>query len=253
MLRIWSRITFGTGIALLITAAILIITVQSDAEAAASTQNTWIDANIPEKSAVTTAVATTSAEASLSKKDAVTCAKESAEKNGEVIGWIRIEGTPVDYPVVQTQDDTYYLTHDIEKKESVQGAIFLDYRCDSVSLEGINIIYGHHMKDGSMFASLVQYKDESFFESHPIIEFATLKKTYKWEIFAVLITDTHYNYLQTEFINGNRYLDFIKTMQGKSIFKTDISLSKSDDVLILSTCTYEYKDARFVVAARRTQ
>lgn len=157
----------------------------------------------------------------------------------------------MDYPVVLAADDVYYLTRDADKQENVKGAIFLEYHCDPVSLKGNNILYGHHMKDGSMFATLVEYKDEAFFNSHNIIKFATLERTYEWEIFAVLITDPSYDYLQTEFTDEAQYLGFITAMQEKSLFETDIKLSGTDDILILSTCTYEYDDARFVVAARR--
>ena len=180
----------------------------------------------------------------------VTAAKESAAKNVDVIGWIRIEGTSVDYPVVQAKDNDYYLTHDVDKTNSKYGSIFLDYRCDPISLKGNNILYGHHMKDGSMFASLIQYKNKEFFKNHSTIEFATLEKTYQWEIFSVFITDPSYYYLETKFIDDEKYLDFINNVQAKSIYKMDITLTESDNILVLSTCTYEYNDARFVIAAR---
>lgn len=186
-----------------------------------------------------------------SENNLVSFASESAKVNEDIIGWIRIDGTPVDYPVVQTKDNAYYLTHNIEKNENKHGALFLDYRCDPVLLTGNNIIYGHHMKDGSMFASLVNYKAESYLINHPIIELATLEKTYQWEIFSVIITDTSYDYLQTKFTGSQQYLDFIMGLQEKSLFKTGILLNKSDDILILSTCTFEYEDARFIIVARK--
>lgn len=253
-LRIWIGMTLGTGIALLIIAVILILPEHSQAKAVSTTQNTFIDAYMPAESGAgsPSAIATTSLETPFLQKDAVTCAKESTKKNEDVIGWIRIEGTLVDYPVVQTQDDNYYLTHDAEKEEAKQGAIFLDYRCDPVSLTGNNILFGHNMKDGSMFASLTQYKDEEYYQSHPMIEFATLEKAYQWEIFAVVITDTSYDYLQTEFENIEKRSSFMSIMQEKSLYETVALPSGTDDILILSTCTYEYDDARLMIAARRT-
>lgn len=239
-----NNIVIGIGIVLLILGLKIYISEYSQAKA--STALALVPSPI-------TNVLPFESVASPSKDYLVTCAEESAEKNEDVIGWIRIEGTLVDYPVVQTQDDVYYLKHDAENNESRQGAIFLDYRCSPVSLTGNNILFGHNMKDGSMFASLVQYKDEAFFKSHTMIEFATLEKTYEWEIFAVVITDTNYDYLQTDFTSREQRLGFIRTMQEKSIYETVIAPSGTDDLLILSTCTYEYKNARFVIAARRMQ
>ena len=245
-------IAFGTGIAFLFTAVKLLLPEHSTPQEA-SAQNASLAAyTFMERTAeLPSAVGSSSIETPAFPKDLVTRAKESAERNEDVIGWIRIEGTRVDYPVAQAKDDTYYMTYDIEKNKSEHGAIFLDYRCDAASLRGANIVFGHHMKDGSMFASLVRYKDEAFFESHPLIEFSTLKKTYQWEVFAVFITDPSYDYLLTEFTGSDQYLAFITTMQEKSIYKTAISLSASDDILLLSTCTYESDDARLVVVARR--
>lgn len=226
-------IFFAAGIALLICAGILLFPPKSK----------------PTAVTITPSTAASPTPAKTTDYSSVPNTTESAEKKDDIVGWIRIEGTVVDYPVVQTDDLTYYLTHDATKTENVKGAIYLDRNCDPVSLSGNNILYGHHMKDGSMFATLVEYKDETFFENHPVIEFDTLEKTYEWEIFSVFITDPSYEYLQTAFSSSDQYLDFITTMQGKSLFETDILLGSSDDILILSTCTYEYDDARFVVAA----
>jgi sortase B len=107
------------------------------------------------------------------------------------------------------------------------------------------------MKDGSMFASLTQYKDKEYYQGHPLIVFATLEKTYQWEIFSVVITDTSYDYLQTNFKSIEQRSGFISILQEKSLYETAALPSGTDDILILSTCTYEYEDARFVIAARR--
>lgn len=255
-------ITIGTGIALLIAGAFIIfLPKQNKPETIFTKPEFSIASSKPQESKGEASSAPLSSSAVISsspetetappKKSPLTCAKESAGINKDVVGWIRLEGTSVDYPVTQAKDNAYYLTRDAGKEKSKKGAIFLDYRCNPVSLKGNNILYGHHMKDGSMFAALVQYKEEDFFKQHTTFEFATLKKTYQWEIFSVFITDTNYDYIQTEFINKEQYHIFIKTMQKKSLFKTNISLRDSDDILLLSTCTYEYDDARFVVAARR--
>ena len=246
-------VTFAAGLALVAVSIVLLSSGKTELDVALATPQPTATA-FP---TVEKAELTPTAEESLPivttppEDDPVFFARESKKINDDVIGWIRIEGTPVDYPVVQAADDVYYLTRDAEKNENVKGAIFLDYHCDPVSLKGNNILYGHHMKDGSMFAALVEYEDENYFNSHPVIKFASLERTYDWEIFAVLITDPSYDYLQTEFTDEDQYLGFITAMQEKSLIETDIKLSGSDDILVLSTCTYDYDDARFVVAARR--
>ena len=180
-------IAFGCGIALLIAAVILLILALSKPEETSGIPVISTTPMIP--SPTTTPFPATSVMPSESIDDyLVNCIKANAEKNADVIGWIRIEGTLIDYPVVQTDDISYYLTHDAARRINVNGAIFLDRNCDPISLSGNNILYGHHMKDGSMFAALVEYDDEDFLRDHPIIEFATTEKTYQWEIFAVFIT-----------------------------------------------------------------
>lgn len=179
--------------------------------------------------------------------------QQAIAANPDVVGWITIPGTAIDYPVVQAKDNKYYLTHDAVKKSSAAGAIFMDYRVDRLARKGNVILYGHHMKDGSMFAGLMQYKDKKFFDSHPVIEFATAEGMETWEIFAAYITDTEFYYIQTDFTDDSQYLALIRKMQSKSLFKSDITLTAEDDVLTLSTCTYEVKDGRFVVNARRVK
>jgi len=185
--------------------------------------------------------------------DLAALARKYAKENGDVVGWVRIEGTLVDYPVLHTTDNTYYMDHNMQKEKDKKGAIFLDYRCDPVMMGGNNILYGHHMRDGSMFAGLMAYRDEAFYETHPTIEYATLDGSTEWEIFSVFITGTDYDYIRTEFGNGREYSDFLRIMEGKSLYDTGITTRESDDILILSTCTYEFDDARFAVAARRKQ
>lgn len=178
---------------------------------------------------------------------------EAAAINNEVVGWIRIAGTAIDYPVVQAQDNKYYLTRDAQKKNNKAGAIFLDYRCDAVSLQRNNILYGHHMKDGSMFASITQYKDKEYLQAHRIIEYFTTDGLVKWEVFSAYVTSTSFYYIQTDFPSEKAYSGFLDLVQAKSLVANDTVLSAEDDILTLSTCTYEFENARFVVHARRVK
>lgn len=167
--------------------------------------------------------------------------------NPDVVGWVKIKDTKIDYPVLQAKDNNYYLNHNIHRKHAKAGSIFMDYRNKRDRTDKNTIIYGHHMKDGSMFKDLVKYKDKDFLKAHPIIELDTLKKITKWEIFSMYVTDTDFDYNRTYFAGDEEYEVLLREIQSRSIFKTDIEVTKEDKILTLSTCTYEFDNARFTV------
>ena len=173
------------------------------------------------------------------------------ELNDQSVGWITIDGTAIDYPVVQGDDNSYYLTHDYNNSSSIQGSIFMDYR----NLEGFAdnhiILYGHNMKNGTMFHDLNKYKDENFLSEHRYINFYGKTDYYKWEVFSTYNTDPRFNYIQTEFGTSEQYLAFINQLRSRSDFSyKGEPLSDKDKVLTLSTCSQGLKDGRRVVHAR---
>ena len=170
--------------------------------------------------------------------------------NEDVVGWITIPDTRIDYPVVQGKDNKFYLDHDLNQRKSVGGTIFMDYRANVETLTGNIVLYGHHMKNGSMFTALMGYKDKTFFQEHPIIEYNTPDSRTKWQIFSAYVTNTKFYYIETKFTDET-FRDFLTTISKKSKFRTDIPLNEIDAILTLSTCTYEFDDARFVVHAKR--
>lgn len=173
------------------------------------------------------------------------------EINKDIVGWISVPNTVIDYPVVQAKDNNYYLRRDIYGDKATAGTIFMDYRSDAKA-EGKHIIlYGHHMRNGSMFKDLVKYKNEEFFQQNDYISFNTLYDEIKWEVFSVYVSDADFNYRQTEFSSDEKYLNFLNKLKSLSMFEKAIELKAEDQLLTLSTCTYEYDDARFVVHARR--
>ena len=171
----------------------------------------------------------------------------------EVVGWITIDGTVIDYPVVQGTDNDYYLHNDMDGQSSVYGTIFMDYRGDANTLTGNISLYGHNMRDGSMFAGLMAYKDKTFFETHRRIIYQTPQGTTVWEIFSAYVTDTNFYFIQTDFSDESEYMAFLNTIQSKSAFTTDAVLTAADDILTFCTCTYEFDNARFAVHARRIE
>lgn len=174
------------------------------------------------------------------------------EINKDVVGWISIPNTVIDYPVVQADDNDFYLRRNIHGGSATAGTIFMDYRSDA-RLEGKHVIlYGHHMRNGSMFKDLVKYKEEDFFQNQGNLHFNSLYEEIEWEVFSVYVADADFNYRQTEFASGENYVKFLNKLQNESMFNKGIELTENDQILTLSTCTYEYDDARFVVHARRT-
>jgi sortase B len=171
--------------------------------------------------------------------------------NSDLVGWVSVPGTVIDYPVVQADDNDFYLRRDIHKQAASGGAIFMDYRSDSKGQGRHTILYGHHMRNGTMFKELEKFKNAEFFEQNGYVRFDTLFAEIEWEVFSVYITDTTFPYIQVSFSSDEEYVDFLKRIQNKSIYQKDIELNAEDQILTLSTCTYEYDDARFVVHARR--
>lgn len=176
---------------------------------------------------------------------------ELLQINEDIVGWVKIGDTGVDYPIMQSEDNDFYLERDILKMSNVNGSIFMDYRNDIQSPTDKHLIlYGHNMKNQTMFAPLLHYESRWYLEQNPVIEFDTLYENRKWEIFAVNKTDIHRNYIRTDFINDDDFLEFITDLKKTSIHQTDIQLREDDVILTLSTCSSVSDEARFVVHAR---
>jgi sortase B len=171
--------------------------------------------------------------------------------NKEVVGWIKIPYTKVDYPIVKTDNNNFYLNHNIKGEENKAGWIFMDYRNEYNGTDKNIIIYGHHMKDGSMFRDLVGFKDAEFFNNNKVIQLYDMYGETEWEVFSAYVTKYDFPYLITQFENSREYLSFIKKLKDKSNIKSNVQISEKDKILTLSTCTYEYKDARLVVHAKK--
>lgn len=176
--------------------------------------------------------------------------KDIQKLNKDTVGWIKVENTRIDYPVVQYKDNEYYLHRNFEKKDSSVGVIFMDFRNRISPLDRNIIIYGHHMKDGSMFKDLILFKDKDFFMNNPTIIFNTLYQESKWEIFSVYSADAKYDYLVTEFAKDEEFIKYINEIKSKSDFKNDVQVNAGDHILTLSTCSYEFSGARTVVHAK---
>ena len=167
--------------------------------------------------------------------------------NSDIVGWIQLAGSQIDYPIVQCDNNDYYLEHLFNKEVNSSGCIFLDCRNTSDFSDRNNVIYGHHMKNGSMFSGITNYKNQSFYDEHPAFQLCTPQASYHIEIFAGYVADLQDRAWNTDF---NDETDFSKWMDEriqKSVFQSNVQPSVKDTIVTLSTCSYEFENARFVV------
>ena len=178
-------------------------------------------------------------------------------QNNDIVGWITIPGTDIDYPVMQTPESPdYYLRRSFDKKRSTRGCIYVRETCD-VFTPGDNLtIYGHRMKDGSMFAMLHEYMDEDYYRAHPTIIFNTLTEYHTYEIVSVFLTTAtvgqgfHYH----EFVdaaNATEFDVFVGRCKDLALYNTGVDASYGDKLITLSTCEYSQTNGRLVVVAKR--
>lgn len=181
------------------------------------------------------------------------------EENNDLAGWLTIEGMKIDYPVMQSGDDEYYLHHDFYGKDSKYGCLYVKEQADLDT--GTNfIIYGHNMKDGSMFGDLDLYLKESFYKEHSTVSFDTLYEERTYEIIAVFCSQVYnadddvFKYYQFyEADTQEEFEDFYNNIKELSLYDTGVEAKAGDTFLTLSTCAYHVQDGRLVVVAKRVQ
>ena len=177
--------------------------------------------------------------------------------NHDLVGWINIPGTVIDYPVVQCQDSDYYLEHDFYGKENINGQIILDTLCDPYTPSYNLIISGHHMKNGSMFGDLPEYRTQGYWEKHKLVEFDTLMFRKQYVVFAAFYSA---DYDEDE--EGFRYnaniqykmeaQQWLKEIEENRLYDTGIDVQFGDEFITLTTCNRaRHRNGRFVVVCRR--
>lgn len=183
--------------------------------------------------------------------------KELYEMNPDTVGWIKIDGTEIDYPVMQRPSETdYYLYKDFDGNQSRRGSLYAREVCD-VNKPSDNItIYGHHMADGSMFAALNDYTSKEAWENNSLITFDTLTEYHVYKIFAVFKTSANlgegFSYHQfVDAANEAEFNDFVSTCKKLAFYDTGITPVYGDKMICLSTCEYTQDNGRLVVAAVR--
>lgn len=169
------------------------------------------------------------------------------KKNKDVKAWIYSKDTVINYPVVQGSDNQYYLYRMINGEYNGKGSIFIDYRCENPFETFNTIVYGHRMKDGSMFNSLTKYRDKGYFDKHKTMMLITPEKKYDIQIFGVVTIPADSDKYQYRFSGENDKQAYLDWIMSKSEIDTGVAASTKDKVVMLSTCTYEFDDARLVV------
>ena len=160
------------------------------------------------------------------------------KRNSDTVGWIEVKGTNINYPIVQTTDNNYYLTHAFDKTENEAGWVFMDYRNDSVNFNQNTIIYAHSRLTGSMFGSLKNILNSSWYtnKNNHIIRLSTPTENTMWQVFSVYTIPKESYYITPNFNSNEAYQEFLNTMKSRSEVDFSAEVNTNDKILTLSTC-----------------
>ena len=172
------------------------------------------------------------------------------EQCGDIVGWLYCPDTVINYPVVQCDDNMFYLHRLINGNYNASGSLFVECQCVPGFKSGNDIIYGHHMNDGSMFAKLVDYTYQSYYDEHPVMYLLTPKYNYRIELFAGFVTNMESDIYTIDFVDDDVQQAWIENAIAQSTFESNVDVKGGDKLLTLSTCTYDYDNARYVVIGK---
>ena len=187
--------------------------------------------------------------------------KKLKEENSDIVGWLEIKDTNINYPVLQGKDNQYYMTHNYKKEKSKNGSIFLtkdyDWNIPSSNL----LIYGHNLNNGTMFQELLKYEKQSFYEKHPVIRFTTEKEDAEFEIISVFKSRVYYKteknvfryYYFVNTRNEEEYNEFVKNAKKEALYNIEATAKYGEQLITLSTCSYHVEDGRFAVVAKKVK
>lgn len=173
------------------------------------------------------------------------------QKNKDTVGWVRVEGTNINYPIVQRPDNEYYLKHAFDGSKNAAGWVFMDYRNNPVDFDRNTILYGHARLEGIMFGSLKNILKSNWYtdtENH-VVKISTPTENTLWQVFSVYVIKEESYYIKTKFSSDEQYLQFLMTLQQRSAYSFETELLSSDKILTLSTC-YGDNTERVVLHAK---
>lgn len=185
---------------------------------------------------------------------------ELKEKNSDLVGWIKIEDTNINYPVMQTTNNKYYVDRNFDREYTSMGSLFLDKDCSLTKPTANLLIYGHRNKSGQMFETLTKYKEKSFYESHKTFEFTTLDTIDTYQIIAVFQSQIFYKnqnvfkfYFFKDAKNEQEFNNYIQNIKRLSMYEIEDTAKYGEQLMTLTTCDYHVEDGRFVVVAKKIE
>lgn len=202
----------------------------------------------------------TTDELALVQSEFVEKVKELQKENADVKGWIHIENTKINYPILQADNNDYYLRRNYKKEKSSYGSIFINSNCNIKKDNANVIIYGHDMKDGQMFKDLLKYQEKAFYEQQPTIKIATEEGENEYEIICVFKSRIFYQdeknvfrfYRYYDFDNADTYNEYINNCKKIQLYDTGRSANYGEQLITLITCEYSQENGRMVVVAKKS-
>ncbi|MBQ6991778.1 MAG: class B sortase [Clostridia bacterium] len=188
--------------------------------------------------------------------------EELQKENSDIVAWLQIEDSNINYPILQTTDNSFYMTHNYKKEYSIDGSLFLDKDYDWSIPSSNLLIYGHNNRGSKeMFVDLLKYKDEEFYNSHKTIRFTTNEEDAEYEIIAVFLSRVYYKsetnvFRYYYFINANNeeeFNEYVEESKKASLYDIEATAKYGDQLLTLSTCEFSQEDGRFAVVARKIE
>lgn len=173
-------------------------------------------------------------------------------QNPDVVAWLTLPGTEIDYPVVQGTDNEYYLRHLFSGEVNKLGSIFMDYRSSGDFSDPNTILYGHNMKDGSMFSSLTKYVNQDYYDRFPAMTLYTPGGNFVIELFLGVLLDASRDSIRTDFENDGEFLAYVQALSEESLFESDTVVGADDRIVTLCTCSYEFHNARYALFGKLT-
>jgi len=167
-----------------------------------------------------------------------------------IVGWIKLDASPIDYPVMQYSDNDYFLDRLPDGTPHRNGSIYLDYRNNSDFSDKSILIYGHETREGVMFGVLKNYRDQDFYEANPIINLHSPEKDFKIILFAGHVAHSIRDHPPLQFQSDEEFLAYIEHIKRNSVFRSDVEVSANDRIVSLVTCTYDFDDARLIIVGK---
>lgn len=178
--------------------------------------------------------------------------EELNKVNQDIVGWVSVEGTKLHNPVLQAEDNDFYLNRNFTRESSRAGSVFMDFRNDIKDMSQNTVLYGHAMKNDTMFGSLKKFGNQDYADEHSIIYVDTLYEGYDIEVFAAYETTIDFYYIETDFQTNEDFSEFLGEVESRSLIDMPVEVGQGDRIVTLSTCnnSVNSKDKRYVVQGK---